>query len=606
MKAEDKLVKVRHLKKAVEVAGRKAAASLNETATVLNNAIRAKADTAALLGVQSTLTAAVNKNAGDIDNLRKLYEGIAYDFETDDSTAYVKDTPGRCVDVQSIGGKTVVWNQGSDKSGYESFGTKTVNGVTFTNNDDGSITIDGTATDHAYYNVNLNNHHAKTVGHVYYWNTSPDMVVGEFAFGNRNYSNWHDKSNSVAKWVYASTPYYGNDTIFVKSGVTVNKVRFYPMLIDLTAMFGTDKANTLTVDSPEIAWVRQYADAHPGYNAGELVSAPVTGVTVKGRNILPTIVRSATSNGVTFVTRDDGTTIVNGTASAQAEFDLSAKGAPVKWRTGDIVHYSGCPAGGSTSTYYLTGYLDKDGQYTSQMLSDTGSGISLGAGIAPIVNEFRPFIRIRSGVTCNNLVFKPMITIGTHEYEFSQYVEKSYPISTDNLTGYGWSAGSVSNGIERDALGQWWYVQRVGEVNLGDLTWNYQTAADRWYATVGNMDVTGYAKEMVKRFACAGLPVLENVVNSELPAVNLGISPYHNSGGMIYVRMVGASSTTFNSTIAEMKVYYALANPIRTPISLPDFGPFDTEPGGSITFDNEPMMGVPSTVEHLVKLSERA
>lgn len=45
-------------------------------------------------------------------------------------------------------------------------------------------------------------------------------------------------------------------------------------------------------------------------------------------------------------------------------------------------------------------------------------------------------------------------------------------------------------------------------------------------------------------------------------------------------------------------IVYEIATPIRTPIDLPNFGSFQTEPGGTMTFDNQFMMSVPSVVEH--------
>lgn len=321
-------------------------------------------------------------------------------------------------------------------------------------------------------------------------------------------------------------------------------------------------------------------DANPDFTPSKLLSAPVTGVTVRGINLWDEQTRTGYYN-------DSGAWTENANV-VSSKNPIYVKG--------------GASYGVSNTVQIYYSEFKRDGAFNGR------SSIANKIHVLTVKPD-TAYIHINAGtgIAINNLSFNADASdTSYHKYvEPVRHIIPTDGLPTDGLPGYGWSAGDVSNGIERDALGQWWYVQRVEAVNLGDLTWYYQTAADRWYATVGGMDVTGYAKEMVKRFVCAGLPVLENVVNSELPAVNLGISPYHNSGGMIYVRMVGASSTTFNSTIAGMKAYYALANPIRTPISLPDFGPFKTEPGGSMVFDNEPQMKVPSVLEHLVKLDER-
>ena len=50
-----------------------------------------------------------------------------------------------------VKGKTIVWNQLLDKSKYPA--TTTKNGVTFTNNGDGTITVNGTAGSTVSYNL---------------------------------------------------------------------------------------------------------------------------------------------------------------------------------------------------------------------------------------------------------------------------------------------------------------------------------------------------------------------------------------------------------------------------------------------------------------------
>lgn len=194
-------------------------------------------------------------------------------------------------------------------------------------------------------------------------------------------------------------------------------------------------------------------------NAGELVSAAVEDVEVQGANLIPYPANSMkfpiTRNGITVTANDDGTYLVNGTATNDiyvSVCNLNAAGMRIS-NIGDVV-LSGCPTGGDTATYYL-------GIYFGQWHADTGAGAT--ATIGTIPNTARIEITIRKGYTANNLIFSPQLRRGTTITGYSPYFLDTYPIpdAVKALPGYGWSAGNVCNEIVRRADG-WDYVQRVG------------------------------------------------------------------------------------------------------------------------------------------------
>ena len=124
-------------------------------------------------------------------------------------------------------------------------------------------------------------------------------------------------------------------------------------------------------------------------------------VNVVGKNVLNNNRQSVTLYGVTFTRNEDGSFVVNGTATSTVYFLMNTSGK-YKAKAGITYRLTGCPSGGSTSTYVI--YNDNHG------LLDSGSG----ADYTPNADdEWNFFIRIASGTTVNNLVFKPMLRIKT-------------------------------------------------------------------------------------------------------------------------------------------------------------------------------------------------
>lgn len=126
----------------------------------------------------------------------------------------------------------------------------------------------------------------------------------------------------------------------------------------------------------------------------------------KGLNLINCNPKTTTINGITMVNNGDGTYTVNGTATD--DFDIAL--APYTAKQNIYYTLSGCPSGGSKTTYYLDprGY-----EY------DTGRGIT-------IINQnedFSNYIRIviKKDVTVNNLLFKPMFNEGQTAQPFEPY-----------------------------------------------------------------------------------------------------------------------------------------------------------------------------------------
>lgn len=122
-----------------------------------------------------------------------------------------------------------------------------------------------------------------------------------------------------------------------------------------------------------------------------------------------------TENGITFTDIGDGTIKVNGTASANAYFYLTTTNDDTyKKYNGKKLTISGCPSGGSTNTYQIGFYNDNFSTGTS----DYGNGGTFTGGD---VRYNQAYIRISSGVTCDNLIFKPQLELGTKKNSYTPY-----------------------------------------------------------------------------------------------------------------------------------------------------------------------------------------
>lgn len=111
--------------------------------------------------------------------------------------------------------------------------------------------------------------------------------------------------------------------------------------------------------------------------------------------------------GITWVINSDGSIVIDGTAEDDCAILLESK----YFEEGEYYTLSGCPPGGSTSTYYLAIVFNN---YAP--IEDTGSGETF------IMNEeqARIYCIIKSGTTLNNKVFYPQLELGQTKSSYSQ------------------------------------------------------------------------------------------------------------------------------------------------------------------------------------------
>lgn len=112
-----------------------------------------------------------------------------------------------------------------------------------------------------------------------------------------------------------------------------------------------------------------------------------------------------TMNGLTYVINDDGSVTVNGTATANSFFYMLQKDSALgNLIYGKEVKLTGCPEGGSASTYSLRS-LNVDG--SSGAVADLGEGRVFTYTNTEKSASF--YIAIAEGVTVTDLTFYPML-----------------------------------------------------------------------------------------------------------------------------------------------------------------------------------------------------
>lgn len=136
--------------------------------------------------------------------------------------------------------------------------------------------------------------------------------------------------------------------------------------------------------------------------------APVAIESVVAPNLLPITATTTTINGVTFTRNADGTYTVAGTATATIEFNLIPNGTEVVTLPAGKYSLSGCPDGGSVSTWKMDVRLGTPGTpSTGNYVTDYGSGSTVTRQAEFAINRAR--IVVYSGVTID-ATFGPMFT----------------------------------------------------------------------------------------------------------------------------------------------------------------------------------------------------
>lgn len=291
-------------------------------------------------------------------------------------------------------------------------GTVTSYGVTVTSNNDGTFTINGTNSNSGYTLIAMN---------------LSDLSMRGGTGGINQITPKTIKSNKV-KFYAIGLPSNLNFQLAKSTAVSTDGV-------SVNSVSGSAVSNVIDITNYGYVWFRLVAQANASYNnvviKPMVVDASVTDtsdfvpyaepnyqLTQKvdkaleqtGYNLLEITTANTATNGVTFtVDKAAGTVTANGTATADAYYNVT-----VPSNVYGNVCLSGCANGGSNSTYDVfprdntagarptkwNGTTTAESIYNENQWAE----VKYVQGHSNLIQ-----IRIRSGVTVSDLVFKPMI-----------------------------------------------------------------------------------------------------------------------------------------------------------------------------------------------------
>lgn len=560
----------------------------------------------ARLNIDAPVTGDLDAAKKQIENLKKIAQGKLYDFQVDDTEAYVKDVPTGAAPyaaMKAIGGKSIVLNQLIPPSTEE----RTQSGITIKANGDGSFTLSGTATDTgAIYLTSIKDRLKATPGNKYFakgfsesadagwwlyvtcykgsgWSVNHGDVQGDSIFTAKS----GDYDNFVLK-------------IYFKSGTVVDQT-IKPVLIDLTKMFGSGN-EPATVEEVKALFPADYYE----YNEGEIISAEVQNVKSLGVNLfdIERFKEFAFENGGT-VTETTAGLIAN-------KVDGKTLFSGFKPNTRYAIKFSGSNSNGSSLAnlrlVYTNGITVNMDFSDSVWVSDANKSVDklVGkwfTGTATFNLNDCYIIPLEDGQTADTVELKP--------YKSDTLV---IPEDVKQLEGYGWSAGSVCNSVDFERKK---FIKRVERYVLtGD---EGGTAS-----TTSPLSGIPFTFTFNKLYSESKYPkIVENGYGNAV----VGISDrypqvYGNSNNWVKAGNVGMYRDSINFGFSEVKTkeevmamlpitfYYELAEPEEIDISdiLTDDNLIEVEAGGTLTFENihgdSFRLPVPSSVEYMVNLEE--
>lgn len=335
--------------------------------------------------------------------------------------------------------------------------TETRNGVTFTINEDKSITVNGTATNHIYFVVG-----------VYSLEPGDYILSGCTGGSTKTYLMYTQKEDSSG-YIHVEN----DEKVFTVSDTDDRKL--------LIAIYKDTEVSNLTfypMISKEGGEYEPYtggkAAPNPDYPQ-EIVSVENPDIKVYGKNLIKNNLEKYANVGITYTKNPDGSISVKGTAISHSYYtfdfgnDIPVHGQKL------IASLYGCTGG----TSLTVGYFKKDGSIVNQIAYAHNSEYAF--EYPEEAYSTRTFITVAGGTTVDTVLY-PMIRQedANQEYEMpkeAQVLQFQYEIPgipvTDggNYTdkdGQSWISDEID--LERGL-----YVQRIGKKVLDGSSDEY------WY-----------------------------------------------------------------------------------------------------------------------------
>ena len=360
----------------------------------------------------------------------------------EDKVPYNFRTSGGSIDIgdreyDEIVGGTVAWNQLVPISTIRA--TRTFDfDVTFTNNADGSITLSGTSTSSQMEPAQVTTASIPvSSGHVYFFDTK-QSILNLYWTVSGGYSakpaNVFKATNSAQASMYIQIP----------ANTTLNSVKAYVGLIDLTAMFGSTIADYIysletATAGAGVSWFKKlFPKPYYAYDAGSLQSVQAVNHITTGFN--------------------------------QWDEEWEVYGSNGQIRSKNAIHliegatyYGKCPNG--LTVYFKA--TPSGATVSSVNVSNSTFTVPVGAPYAMI------YTGANYGTTYNHDICINLHWDGERDGEYEPYVKHEYALDSD-LTLRGIPKLDASNNLYYDGdvyESDGTVTRKYGIVDLGTLTW---------------------------------------------------------------------------------------------------------------------------------------
>ncbi len=478
-----------------------------------------------------------------------------------DSTAYRSIVPSNADNralVNKIGGKSyktrnLIPYPYAEKS-------KTVNGITFTDNGDGTVTVNGTATANATFYLYLGVKLDRLIAGETYTPSIGNSGIGSsvILMCNYTYTDGVEKNfttSAIGARTYPSGAIKDNLYLLVQNGTTMNNVTIYPMI---------NEGDTALLYEP-------YFDG--------LRDTKVTVLESEGANLIPFPYADGagkTMNGITFAVNDDRSISVKGTATANATFYF-VRNLRV-----------------SADNYYISGEGDIRG-YKVDVNNNT-IYFNKGAQIFDQLYYISMYVVVLEGDTVDYTVY-PMMNRGTTASPYKPYVGTldtlAIPEAVQSLDGYGQGKSDTEYNFI-DLINKT-FPKEYGKVRLPSTAGGYN-AENNWYYIGVGIGISPISRDVL----CNLLPSVDIATYTEAEGIYMNSSLSH-----IILRKRGfTTQEEYRQWLADNEVYIIerLAEPVLTDISEYLTDEFiKVEGGGTITAVNEHEEGVPTSVTYLIE-----
>lgn len=543
-------------------------------------------------------TKADGRTQRSLTALWDLNKGISYRFEEDTTKAYQKQvlSGAKFGAVNTIGGRTITYNQMFD---YNKTATQEVEGVTFTNNNDGSYTASGTSTRVAF----ISKSYEFKKGHVYLnrsltttgsSTTYKSYITGTDMFDSATHQTDYGEGaiNKALKDGYA---YFV--PLYVIEGNIVQGLKIVPQLFDLTQMFGSGNEPTTTAEFEKL-----FPNEYYPYNEGTLMSMGTKEVVEQGKNYFD-------------FSKLDSKLIVDGVGAIDHKKQTITIPPKIYYCTFKQKLRDLCPNIVQGEYVVSMNRSNLESNNIIYLTDGTGKHIHLNGTTNLTNSDLDSHVVFYNSSTSenenviSNIQFEKASTATT----YAPYQEKKFtiPQAILDLEGYGWGVGTAYNYVDYENKK---FIKYVGRVDLSTLQFVYTAYGD-------NNDLYGFRSPLPQ-----GIKKDDNAFSK---TNNLLCSKYLDTpwqdaykGTDKTISQLSQSiqindsaftdAEAFKNSLNGVYLYYEFEAPIVTDISdiIDDTfqEPFEVEANGSLTFKNVNgdgyRLAVPSHVKYTVKLSE--